>query len=226
MPKGAIDNDLLSILACPKCKGDLTLAGDEKGLICESCRIVFPIREGVPVMLIEEAFPVRQDCGPEEAPRPFSGEKAIFGVVEGKGKGEKIEIEKGTCRALGRSLDDAERTKIFSVESAATLDENSKKLVMQYLGKRFQKGPSASRAPSREGVEILGGFVRGKDIQLKDTAASRLHAMFFYDGSGAVGILDLVSRNGTFVNGAEVESKILKKGDLITIGSTKIRFEQ
>lgn len=221
-----MNSDLLSILACPKCKGDLTLAGDEKGLICESCRVVFPIREGVPVMLIEEAFPVRQDRGPEEAPRASGGEKAVFAIVEGKSKGEKIEIEKGACRALGRSLDDAERTKIFSVESAATLDDNSKKLVMQYLSKQFQKGPSATRAPSREGVENLGGFARTNDIQLKDTAVSRLHAMLFYDESGAIGILDLVSRNGTFVNGAEVESKALKKGDLITIGGTKIRFEQ
>ena len=49
--------------------------------------------------------------------------------------------------------------------------------------------------------------------------------MLFYDDSGLVGILDLVSKNGTYVNGAEVESKILKKGDLITVGGTKIRFE-
>lgn len=228
MAKGAPDSELLSILACPKCKGDLTLAADEKGLICESCRIVFPIREGVPVMLMEEAFPLRQDKGEEEVQRVPSGETAVFLIVEGKSKGEKIEIEKATCRALGRSLDDAERTKIFSVESAVSLDDNSKKLVMQYLNKQFQRGLSSARTSSRQGAaggEMLGGFVRAKDIQLKDIAVSRLHAMLFYDESGMVGILDLVSRNGTYVNGAEVESKVLKKGDLITIGGTKIRFE-
>lgn len=74
-------------------------------------------------------------------------------------------------------------------------------------------------------MENLGGFLRGNDIPLKDIAISRLHAMLFYDESGTIGILDLVSKNGTFVNGAEVESKILKKGDLITVGGTKIRFE-
>jgi len=221
-----VDQDLMSILACPKCKSDLTLAGDEKGLICETCKIVFPVREGVPVMLVEEASPLRNDKEPAgAAPRAGSGQKVFFSIVEGKNKGEKIDLEKGTCRALGRSLDDAERTKIFSVDSAASLDENSKKIVMQYLSKQFQKGGPVSSSPAAGGIENLGGFARGNDVPLKDIAISRLHAMLFYDDSNSVGILDLVSKNGTFVNGAEVESKILKKGDLITVGGTKIRFE-
>jgi uncharacterized protein YbaR (Trm112 family) len=227
MPARRLDNDLLSILACPKCKSDLTLAGDEKGLICESCRIVYPIRDGIPVMLIEEAYPMRAEKSGEAPVRVSSGEKATFVIVEGKNKGERIELEKGTCRALGRSLDDAERTKIFAVDAAVTLDDASKKVVMQYLSKQFHKDDGARTAPRAKamGTESLGGFVRENDVQLKDTAISRLHAMLFYDDSGLIGILDLVSKNGTFVNGAEVESKILKKGDLITVGGTKIRFE-
>lgn len=227
MPARHLDNDILSILACPKCKADLTLAGDEKGLICESCRIVYPIRDGVPVMLIEEAYPMRAEKGGEAPVRASSGEKAVFVIVEGKNKGEKIDLEKGTCRALGRTLDDAERTKIFSVDAAATLDDSSKKVVMQYLSKQFHKGEAskATARGSKAGTENLGGFVRENDFPLKDSSISRLHAMLFYDDSGLVGILDLVSKNGTYVNGAEVESKILKKGDLITVGGTKIRFE-
>jgi uncharacterized protein YbaR (Trm112 family) len=227
MPARRLDNDLLSILACPKCKSDLTLAGDEKGLICESCRIVYPIRDGIPVMLIEEAYPMRAEKSGEAPVRVTSGEKAAFVIVEGKNKGERIDLEKGTCRALGRSLDDAERTKIFAVDAAVTLDDASKKVVMQYLSKQFHKDDGARTAPRAKamGTESLGGFVRENDVQLKDTAISRLHAMLFYDDSGLIGILDLVSKNGTFVNGAEVESKILKKGDLITVGGTKIRFE-
>lgn len=227
-----LDSELLSVLACPKCKADLTLAGDEKGLICESCRIVYPIRDGIPIMLMEEAFPLRVEKAAESSrDRATPAEKSVFLVVEGKNKGEKIDLEKGACRAIGRSLDDTERTKIFSVESSVGLDDASKKLVMQYLSKQFQRGQSAASAGGGgvakrpEGQETLGGFVRGADIQVKDVAISRLHAMLFFDESGAIGILDLVSRNGTYVNGAEVESKVLKKGDLITIGGTKIRFE-
>ncbi len=221
-----VDSEILSILACSKCKADLTLAGDEKGLVCETCRIVFPIRDGVPIMLLEEAFPLRVEKTPQEAERTKPSEKALFTVVEGKNKGEKIDLEKGKCRAIGRSLDDTERTKIFSVEASVGLDDASKKLVMQYLGKQFQRGGASSPAAKPTGgVEVLGGFARGADIQVKDVAVSRLHAMLFFDESGSIGILDLVSKNGTYVNGAEVESKILKKGDLITIGGTKIRFE-
>lgn len=51
----AISRDLLDILACPKCKGviHLTAAGD--GLICDACRLRYPIREDIPIMLIDEA---------------------------------------------------------------------------------------------------------------------------------------------------------------------------
>ena len=224
MPPAALDSELLSVLACPKCKGDLTLSGDEKGLICESCRIVYPVREGIPVMLVEEAVPLRaaKDSAPERSAGP--AEQAVFAIVEGNNKGERIEVEKGTCRAVGRSLDDKEKTKVFSYDASLTLDDASKKLVMIYVAKQFHKG-GGSFAPKSEGQEDLGGFVRGSDFQVRDLGVSRLHAMIFFDESGGVGILDLVSKNGTFVNGAEIESKILKKGDLITIGGTKIRYE-
>jgi uncharacterized protein YbaR (Trm112 family) len=52
-----IDKELLEILACPKCKGDIVVAQEEDGLICKSCRLVYPIRDDIPVMLIDEALP-------------------------------------------------------------------------------------------------------------------------------------------------------------------------
>jgi uncharacterized protein YbaR (Trm112 family) len=48
-----IDEKLLEILACPKCKGDIHLEGDK--LICKACNLAYPIKEGIPIMLIEEA---------------------------------------------------------------------------------------------------------------------------------------------------------------------------
>ena len=50
-----INNELLDILACPKCKGDIRLNESEDGLICDSCRLLYQIKDGIPVMLIEEA---------------------------------------------------------------------------------------------------------------------------------------------------------------------------
>ncbi|OGW83424.1 MAG: hypothetical protein A2987_03125 [Omnitrophica bacterium RIFCSPLOWO2_01_FULL_45_10] len=48
-----IDKDLMDILACPACKADLKLEGDR--IICTKCGRRYPIRDGIPVMLIDEA---------------------------------------------------------------------------------------------------------------------------------------------------------------------------
>jgi len=55
----AISNDLLKILACPKCKGEIYLNKTQDGLICDKCRLMYEIRDDIPIMLIEEAKPVR-----------------------------------------------------------------------------------------------------------------------------------------------------------------------
>lgn len=50
-----ISKDLLEILACPKCKGEVHLNPQQDGLICEQCRLLYEIRDDIPIMLIEEA---------------------------------------------------------------------------------------------------------------------------------------------------------------------------
>ncbi len=55
-----ISQELLDILACPKCKTPVTLTDDRRGLLCEKCSVVYEIREGIPVMLIDEAVPLDQ----------------------------------------------------------------------------------------------------------------------------------------------------------------------
>ena len=47
--------ELLAILVCPKCKGELVFPGDESSLDCVSCALKYPVRDGIPVMLQEEA---------------------------------------------------------------------------------------------------------------------------------------------------------------------------
>lgn len=54
----AIDKELLEILACPKCKGDLDLTPEEDGIICKACKLKYPIKEDIPIMLIDEAIPL------------------------------------------------------------------------------------------------------------------------------------------------------------------------
>ena len=50
-----LDKKLLEILACPVCKGDLDYDKEAQELICKADAIAFPIRDGIPVMLEEEA---------------------------------------------------------------------------------------------------------------------------------------------------------------------------
>jgi uncharacterized protein YbaR (Trm112 family) len=51
----AISKDLLDILACPKCKGDILLNQEEDGLICDRCKLLYEIKDDIPIMLIDEA---------------------------------------------------------------------------------------------------------------------------------------------------------------------------
>lgn len=58
--EGAMKNmkaELLEILACPKCKEKIRVNEDTEGIQCESCRLEYPVRDGIPVMLIDEAEP-------------------------------------------------------------------------------------------------------------------------------------------------------------------------
>ena len=50
-----ISKELLDILACPKCKGDVYLTEMEDGLVCDNCKLMYEIKDGIPVMLIDEA---------------------------------------------------------------------------------------------------------------------------------------------------------------------------
>jgi uncharacterized protein YbaR (Trm112 family) len=50
-----MDSKLLDILACPLCKGPLQYAKAQQVLVCRADRLAFPIRDGVPVMLEDEA---------------------------------------------------------------------------------------------------------------------------------------------------------------------------
>ncbi len=54
----AVSQELLDILVCPKCKGEIRLTEAGDGLVCEACRLLYEIRDDIPIMLIEEARPL------------------------------------------------------------------------------------------------------------------------------------------------------------------------
>lgn len=51
----AISEELLQILVCPACKQGVDLLEDGSALICKACGLKYPVRDGIPVMLIDEA---------------------------------------------------------------------------------------------------------------------------------------------------------------------------
>lgn len=53
-----IKKELLEILCCPKCKGDIVLNESEDGLICNACKLMYPIKDDIPIMLIDEAVKI------------------------------------------------------------------------------------------------------------------------------------------------------------------------
>lgn len=59
-----LDKDLLAIIACPSCVGDLVLEADRSRLICAKCRLVYAIHDGIPVLLKEEAQPLEAHWRP------------------------------------------------------------------------------------------------------------------------------------------------------------------
>ncbi|BCO09799.1 UPF0434 protein [Desulfolithobacter dissulfuricans] len=56
-----IKKELLDILACPKCKGPVSLTEKQDGLICSQCSLIYPIRDDIPIMLIDEARPLKRN---------------------------------------------------------------------------------------------------------------------------------------------------------------------
>ena len=50
-----LSDELLKILACPKCKGELDYIKDQKKLVCNGCRLTYRIEDDIPIMLIDEA---------------------------------------------------------------------------------------------------------------------------------------------------------------------------
>lgn len=63
----AISPELLEILVCPADKARVDILPDGRGLKCRECNRVYPIREDIPVMLIEEA--ATQEAAEEDQPK-------------------------------------------------------------------------------------------------------------------------------------------------------------
>ncbi|GAB6062346.1 Trm112 family protein [Deferrisoma palaeochoriense] len=54
----ALPQDLLDILVCPQCKGELEYREAENALLCHACKLRYRVEDDIPIMLIDEATPL------------------------------------------------------------------------------------------------------------------------------------------------------------------------
>ena len=73
-PAGAVDAKLLDLLVCPLTKGPLRYDRERQELVSEQAGLAYPIRDGIPIMLVDEARPLDEDDSIPEAVRARPGE--------------------------------------------------------------------------------------------------------------------------------------------------------
>jgi hypothetical protein len=127
--------------------------------------------------------------------------------IEGPDDGMRFTLEVGTYRVIGRQGDPSDSTVQMTRDGDRMLDADQQRVVDSVASRgirtRFKK--------------------RGADILVDDGSVSRTHAVVFADDSGT-SVADLMSTNGTKVNGAPIEDVDLSDGDVIQIGQTKLRL--
>lgn len=133
-------------------------------------------------------------------------------VDKGSAAGMRFDLTESSYRAVGRT-GGKDVTVQLSHEGDRQLDPDDLELVERHLAKR--KPPSDPKGNLR-----IGSFSRGRDVLFDDDKISRTHAMFFLDEHGP-SVVDLLSTNGTHVNGKQVTDADLHDGDIVNIGKTR-----
>lgn len=126
-------------------------------------------------------------------------------AVEGPDRGMRFTVEDGTYRVIARAPDEGPSS-------------------------TSQLTPDGDRALDGEQVAAVEGHrtrikKRGPDVTLQDGSVSRTHCIVFVD-KGKASLADLMSTNGTKVNGVIVRDVDLKPGDVVHVGKTKLRVDQ
>jgi hypothetical protein len=143
----------------------------------------------------------------------------VLEIASGINRGKKIFLSEGTCKVIGRALQEgdmtSDQTEILTRDIEICLEGTNLKKVNQFLNKN-EKSVTASD-------KLHNPYKRTADFIIIDPNISRVHAMVF-NGKDISGIIDLASTNGTFIDGARIDVASLKGGELIVLGNTEINF--
>lgn len=146
--------------------------------------------------------------------------RVVLEIDKGPLAGTRHELVNKCYRAVGREGIFPANTTSFSTTGDAKLDPDDIRRIEEHIRRRNQ--------PDDEESSIrLGTFKRDRDILVDDDKISRTHAMFFLDDHGP-SVVDLVSTNGTLVNGERVIDSDLHDGDIVNIGKSRfvVRVEE
>lgn len=201
-------------LCCPTCQGSLVLT-KERIIFCQTCLVGYRAVGNVPDLRPEQAISFRKSVA---AP----GRNAVLNVVLGEALARSLTLPPGHGAILGRAAqEDGDDITVAGRAGMDALDGHTQKLIDTVLGKKgrnnslpYDLGPS--------GKSHLGDFRRDADFVFFDSSVSRQHAVVYHDRDG-VWVLDLVSKNGTFVNGREVENAKLKNNDVLSLGQVSLK---
>ncbi|OGQ83853.1 MAG: hypothetical protein A2289_27245 [Deltaproteobacteria bacterium RIFOXYA12_FULL_58_15] len=145
-------------------------------------------------------------------------QRAVLTVTRGPNQDDAISLDTGSCRLIGRHLSDNE-TVMIDRDGNRLLDGQAARILTSHLKDR---APATGVSPV-EGFSV-NAFERGPDVILADDSISRAHAMIFLDTNG-LGVIDLASTNGTFINNDRIGSALAKDGDVLTIGSSELGLQ-
>lgn len=204
--------ETLDYVCCPQCHGDLHYTKEEV-LFCIKCRLCFQVEQGVPDLHVANALPVSIDG------KWSSSEKKAYFIPENTlGAATQFFLTLGSCRVVGRQPESPSKEQVFNADFTISLDEPTRQLIRNALSTRYGKGLFA------RALSDFGPFKRLPDVLFSEKEMSQIHAFFYYSQEG-VGVLDLVSRQGTFVNGKEIEIADIKAGDHISLGPVKFEVK-
>lgn len=142
-------------------------------------------------------------------------------VVAGADKGRRISLRPGAFRAIGRA--EGEFTGTFVVRRSAErrLEDEDHARISEHLFKRAAQLPPGGLLHARGATD---DFERDDDVELNDDAVSQTHAIVFCDDAG-LSVVDIASKNGTWVNGDRVLESVLVAGDLLRLGETRLTVD-
>lgn len=126
-------------------------------------------------------------------------------------QGTRVELQAGTYRVVARVQAAHDETQQLTQDGDRALDPDRQQIVNRVVG---------ASAPTRVG---RGAHKRAPDLGLMDDGVSRTHAMVFRDEQGHVSVVDLMSTNGTSVNGQQVQDADLRAGDVVRVGGTRLQ---